>query len=133
MTIEMNWLDDNALEVTIHGKLTTEDYAEFKALAEPRIEQHGSMNLLVHVLNMPGFTAGALWEDLKFDVAHYRDVERLAVVGKDSSKEWMASVAKPFTGAEVRFFPRVDLDAARMWVREAYTEGTTETSHPGLT
>jgi hypothetical protein len=58
-----------------------------------------------------------LWEDLKFDVKHYRDVSRLALVSEDSSKQWMATLSKPFTGAEVRFFGSDQVNAAREWVQ----------------
>ena len=32
-----------------------------------------------------GWDAGALWEDIKFDIKHFADIERLAMVGE---KKW---------------------------------------------
>ncbi len=36
-----------------------------------------------------GWSAGVLWEGVKFDWKHYGDIERLAIVGEKSGKqEW---------------------------------------------
>ena len=37
-----------------------------------------------------GWKAGALWEDVKFDVTHFSAIERLAIVG---DKQWEKSMA----------------------------------------
>lgn len=75
--------------------------------------------MLVQLTEPQGWTPKALWEDLKFDVKHYSDVDRLAVVGDDASESWMANIAKPFTAADVRFFPKQELDRARGWVLQS--------------
>ena len=73
-------------------------------------------DLLVEIADLEGWTPAALWEDLKFDVRHYRDIARLALVGRDDSQKWMATLSRPFTGAEVRYFSHDELTAARDWV-----------------
>jgi hypothetical protein len=57
-----------------------------------------------------------LWEDIKFDVKHFRDIERLALVGEKKWEEGMATFCKPFTTAEVRYFDRAQVDDAREWI-----------------
>jgi hypothetical protein len=63
-----------------------------------------------------GWTLGAFWEEIKFDVKHFRDIDRVAFVG---DKKWEASMSKfcrPFTTAEIRFFPPEKKEEARAWL-----------------
>jgi len=117
MTVAINTLGWVALELAVKAKLDSSDYQRFTALAEDRIRNHGEVNLLVRATNFRGWSPAALWEDLRFDVAHYDDVFRLALVAEDSSKEWMATLSRPFTGARVEFFPDSELESAREWVK----------------
>lgn len=116
MAITIDRLDPKTLELGLVGTLEKEDYALFIPYAEATIEQHGKINLLVHVPDKPRFTPSALWEDLKFDAKHFDDVGRIALVSPDASKEWLVTISKPFTKAEVRFFEAEKIDAARDWV-----------------
>jgi hypothetical protein len=126
MTIAIEILGPSALELDILDKLNADDYREFIPPAEARIERQSKVNLLVRIKNFHGWTPSALWEDLKFDVKHFNDVGRLAVVGEDDSGKWMTTVSRPFTGAEVEFFTKQQLDAARDWVRQSATPNRNE-------
>lgn len=103
MSVAIKPVNSKAVEVTVLDTLTAEDYKRFRDLTEQRIERFGKVNLLVVAKEVSGWTPAALWEDLKFDVAHYNDVARLAVVGEDMSQSWMATVSKPFTSADVHY------------------------------
>ena len=65
-----------------------------------------------------GWQVGALWEDIKFDAKHFRDIERLALVGDRQWEKGMAVFCKPFTTAKVRYFPSEKLDEAANWLQE---------------
>lgn len=117
MTVEISTLGSAALELGIQDKLDASDYERFTALAKDRIRNHGEVNLLVRATSFKAWPPAALWQDPRFDVAHYKDVFRLALVAEDSSKEWMATLSTPFTGARVEFFPSSELDSARAWVK----------------
>jgi hypothetical protein len=118
MSVAIKSVDARSIEVTVQDTLTVEDYQRFRELTDERIEQYGRVNLLVVVKDFSGWTPAALWEDLKFDVAHYNDVARLAIVGEGMSQSWMATVSKPFTSAEVHYYALSDIDAARRWVSQ---------------
>ena len=66
------------LEVRASGKLSKEDYGHFVPVVEKLIQQHGKIRVLFQMHDFHGWEAGALWEDIKFDVKHFRDIERLA-------------------------------------------------------
>lgn len=121
MTMAITSIGNNGLELNVRGKLEEEDYRTFRPLAEERIRDFGSVNLLVRVSDFQGWTPSAMWEDLKFDVAHYSDVSRLALVGDEPSTKWMAWVSKPFTQAEVEHFPEARIEDARSWIRQPVT------------
>ncbi|MGE0822111.1 MAG: STAS/SEC14 domain-containing protein [Candidatus Binatia bacterium] len=119
MALEVTQISPSALELHVGGVLGKEDYKRFVPLANERIQTQGKVNLLIKMSDFRGWSPSALWEDLKFDVRHYRDVSRVALVGKKPSQEGLATLSKPFTGAEVKFYLEQDIDAARQWVTEA--------------
>jgi len=67
-------------EVAITSKLTKDDYQHFVPEVEGLIKKFGKIRLLVDMVNFHGWSAGALWEDVKFDVKHFADIERIAAV-----------------------------------------------------
>lgn len=124
MTLAIRSLGDKGLELTIDGKLDEDDYRRFVPMAEQRIRERGELNLVLHVEDFRGWSPAALWEDLKFDVKHYNNVSRLAVVSDDeSSAKWMARLSRPFTGAEVEHFPASEIERAREWIRASAATG----------
>lgn len=106
------------VEVRVKGKLEKEDYQIFVPEVERLIEEHGKINMLVHLENFHGWTAGALWEDIKFDLKHFRDMERLAIIGDAKWEKGMALFCRPFTTAKVRFFTPDRMDEAHRWLTE---------------
>jgi hypothetical protein len=107
------------LEVSATGKLTKEFYEEFVPAVEKQIARHGKIRILFSMHDFHGWTAGALWEDVKFDMKHWRDIERLAIVGETKWQRGMAAFCKPFTKAWVRYFDHSRLDEARQWLSSA--------------
>jgi len=108
--------DGNVLEVAMTGKLAKDDYESFVPVVERLVQQHGKIRLLVVMNDFHGWTAGAMWEDTKFAAHHFRDIERLAIVGENRWQQGMATFCKPFTAATVRYFEHPLLEEARNWV-----------------
>ena len=111
--------DGKLVVVRLSGKLHKADYRHFVPIVENAIQKHGKIRMLVHLHNFHGWDAGGLWEDLKFDVNHFRDIERLAIVGETTWEKWMAEFCKPFTSASIRYFPSGQLAEARLWAAAA--------------
>jgi hypothetical protein len=110
--------DDHYLEIQLHGKLEKRDYELLVPEFETLLRQHGKLRLLVVLENFSGWTAGALWEDLKFEFRHFQDVERIAIVGEKNWHEAMAMFCKPFTTAAVKYFHLFELSDAREWLKK---------------
>lgn len=109
---------DNIIEARITGKLKADDYENFVPEIESAIKEHGKIRILLELIDFHGWNAGALWEDIKFDVKHFNDIERLAIVGDRKWEKGMAIFCKPFTTAKVRYFDITELDRAQQWIRE---------------
>jgi hypothetical protein len=124
MTIKIHELafvaesNSNALKVSVSGKLTAEDYELFVPKIEQHIEEHGKIRILFEMHDFHGWTAGALWQDVKFDVKHFRDIERIAMVGEKAWEHGMATFCRPFTTAKIRYFDHEKADEAQKWIEE---------------
>ena len=106
------------LEVHVAGKLTREDYGHFVPEFERLVRLHGKLSVLFDMSGFHGWEAGALWEDVKFDLKHFTDIERLAMVGDQKWEHGMATFCKPFTSATIRYIDQADAAGARQWLGE---------------
>jgi hypothetical protein len=107
------------LVIHISGRLVKTDYAHFVPEFERLVQQHGKLRVLFDITALQGWDAGAAWEDIKFDIRHFSDIERLAVIGAAKWQHGMAIFFKPFTGASIRYFNHADSAGARKWLDES--------------
>ena len=120
MTIQLN--EENGgkvLVVHVNGKLVKADYEHFVPEFERLVSQHGKLRLLFDMTDFHGWELSAVWEDFKFGIEHFADIERLAMVGEKQWQHGMAIFCKPFTKAMVRYFEHADAAEAQRWLGEA--------------
>lgn len=108
----------NVMTVHVTGKLEKSDYETFMPVAEEMIAQHGKIRILFIMHDFHGWTTSAAWQDLKFAWKHFRDIEKLGIVGETKWEKGMAFFCKPFTLAKTRYFDIKDLDQAREWIAD---------------
>jgi hypothetical protein len=106
------------LYVKVTGKLTKDAYETLTPVVDEQIQEHGKLRILFEMHDFHGWTAGALWEDLKFDFKHWKDIERLAIVGESKWEAGMAVFCKPFTAAKIQYFDHAKLNEAKAWIAE---------------
>lgn len=92
------------LEVRVSGKLAHGDYQHFVPEFERLVKQHGKLRVLFEMSDFHGWEGGALWDDLKFELKHFADIERIAMVGDKKWEKGMSVFCKPFTTAKIRYF-----------------------------
>jgi len=120
MSIQFNEENDGkVLVIHVSGKLVKADYEHFVPEFERLVRQHGKLSVLFDMTDFHGWEAAAMWEDTKFAIKHFADIERLAMVGEKKWQHGMATFCKPFTKATVRYFDHTDGAAARKWLAEA--------------
>ncbi len=104
------------LHVKVTGKLSKADYEIFAPVVDEQIAEHGKLRILFEMHDFHGWTAGAIWEDIKFDFKHWKDIERLAIVGESKWESGMAMFCKPFTAAKIQYFDHSKLSEAQAWL-----------------
>lgn len=107
------------LTVQVSGKLIRQDYEQFVPAFERLIRQHGKLSLLFEMTDFHGWDAGAMWEDTKFGIHYFGDIEKIAMVGETRWQQGMAVFCKPFTKATVRYFDHTDAAEATKWLMAA--------------
>lgn len=112
--IESN--EGKVLIVRATGKLSTEDYEQFVPKVEHLIERFGKIRVLFEMRDFSGWEAGALWEDIKFDARHFRDIERLALVGEKKWQKGMSQFCRAFTTADIKYFDLSEAPQAYEWI-----------------
>jgi len=125
MTLELKEeAEGKVLVVHLSGKIARSDYVHLGPEVNRLIEKHGKVRVLMDMKDFHGWTLGALWQDVKFDMKHYKDIERVAMVGEKSWEKWMAKVCRPFTTAEVRYFDQSQAEQAKAWIMEPSQEAS---------
>jgi hypothetical protein len=105
------------LVIQVSEKLTKEDYEHFLPEVNRLIQQHGKISILFEMHDFHGWNAGALWEDTKFALHHFGDIERLAVIGEKQWQKGMTAFCRPFTKAKIQYFEKTQAAEARTWLQ----------------
>jgi hypothetical protein len=104
------------ISVSVSGTLTKSDYERFGPEVERLIKQFGKIDIVLTMHDFHGWDGRALWEDIKFNFKHFRDIRRLAFVGETKWEKWMAAFCAPFTTAEIKYFDQGQAAQAREWI-----------------
>lgn len=119
MAIEISKTNEGRmLVIKVSGKLTKKDYEHFVPEIENIIKKYGKLKILFEMHDFHGWEIGALWEDIKFDLKHFSNIEQLAFVGNKKWEKGMSVFCKPFTSAEIRYFELNEIDDAYKWLEQ---------------
>ena len=112
------------LIISVTGKLSREDYKSFVPKVEELILKFGKIRMVLEMRDFHGWDADALWEDIKFDIRHFSDIESLALVGDKKWEKGMSIFCKPFTKAQIKYFDLTEIYKAYEWIREGLETST---------
>ncbi len=117
MTLEiLETSDDAVLSVRATDYLTKEDLDAFFHAAEEKIRKFGKARVLVQLEDFRGWATGASGDASDSRQAHRDNIERLAIVGDTGWEEWLARLYKPLLSAQIKNFPRSELEVALRWI-----------------
>lgn len=120
MTIQLKEENDGKLlTIRVTGNLIKDNYDEFVPAFERLVQRHGKLRVLFDMTDFHGWELSAAWEDTKFAIQHFADIDRLALIGDQGWQHGMAMFCKPFTKAQVRYFDHAKAAEARKWLNEA--------------
>ncbi|MFQ5949806.1 MAG: STAS/SEC14 domain-containing protein [Nitrospiria bacterium] len=109
---------DNVVGFLISGKIRKEDIDRVLLVIEKKLQAHDKLRVYAEVSSIEGMAWGALLQDVRFSLKHFRDFEKEAIV---SDKAWLAKLAnvgdKLFPSIEVRHFPWAEKAQALEWIR----------------
>ena len=109
--------DDSGLTtLQVSGVLSRGDYERVVPELEQALDR-GSRRILLELKGFTGFTPAGLVEELKFDIKHRKDFERVAVVGTALEELGVRLMAPLFSG-EVKLFKNDEHAEAVAWLRE---------------
>ena len=103
-------------EIEVAGKITQADMDSVLPRLEAFLQRHGKVRMVEVIPTFEGFELSTIWEGIKFDVAHIRDIDRVAVV---TDVGWIGGVTRALcrvSPLEIRVFDTAELEAARAWV-----------------
>ena len=109
-------LSDRTIGFRVAGRVDQDDMKSAAAAFESRLARHARLRVYVEIEDLKGMTPGALLEDLRMALGHFRDVEREAVVADAVWVGWLARAGNLLPGIEVRHFPRTERVQALAWI-----------------
>ena len=113
--------ENGILEVRLKAPVTDKDYSEILIPAiDKAIEQAERVRLLVIVeAGLSDFTLGAMLEDARVGLKHWRGFDRIAVVSDNQAVRSAVAALSVFMPCPVARFSMTELEDARRWLRES--------------
>lgn len=115
MITTLSDLPTGVIGFEVTGKIRAEDYRDVILPALERAAADGEVRFLVVIPEFEGMSGGAIWQDLKVGIEHFRAWKRIALV---TDIDWMDRVTSMFgwmTPGEVRHFPLAQREVAINW------------------
>jgi hypothetical protein len=106
----------NHVVIRATGKIVKEDFTPFIPEFERLVKERGKLRVLFDVTEFTGWGSGALWQEVKFDLKHLSDIERLAVLGTKAWQHALEAAMKPFAHPRTRYFDAAEITAAHDWL-----------------
>lgn len=112
-------MPENVLGMSAKGEVTTGDYETVVIPAvEARIRESGKIRVLIHIgPDFDGFKAGAILEDAKLGLEHWRSWEKIAVVTDDQSIRDAITTFSWLIPGEIEIFPNGGMPDAIEWAK----------------
>ena len=104
------------LELEASGKLAASDFQSLESTFQRLVKQYGKIRVLFIMRDFHGWEPVAFWDEVKFDLKHFGDIERLAMIGDKQWEKFLGVFGRPFTAAEIRYFDKSALPDAHAWI-----------------
>ena len=115
MIKELDGMPAGVIGFEATGMLRAEDYRDVVLPALERAAAGGEVRFVVVIPEFRGMSGGAVWQDLRVGVEHFRAWKRIALV---TDLDWMTQMTALFgwmTPGQVRTFRLAQRDEAIAW------------------
>lgn len=108
---------EKTLVLQVSGKISKQDLLQLDPELHQRRNSPGPSHMVMILEDFAGYESlGALWTDLKMDIAHKDDFQKIAVIGGKRWQRGFSKVADLISGSEIKWFDNMDKAAAIDWV-----------------
>lgn len=116
--------DENIVGFRWEGKYDEKGVKQSFVQFLPELQAKSKMNLYLEVKDLPEVEAKAIWEEIKFDVQHMREIlskiDKLALVTDMSWMRTMTETSSSFVpGMKAKAFTFEEAEAAKAFVKSA--------------
>jgi len=115
MIEELNDLPAGVIGFEVSGRIRAEDYRDVVLPTLERAAASGEVRFVIVMRDFDGMSGGAVWQDLKVGIEHFRAWKRIALV---TDITWMRDLTSLFgwmTPGETRTFALAQRDEAIEW------------------
>ncbi len=104
------------IALTVDGKITKSDYDKVTPLIDKTVKEYGKVKLYIEIDRIEGIEPKAFKEDVKTYLKHFKDIDKIAVVGKNKWEKLWSGLANPFTSGEIKYFDHDKIVEAQKWI-----------------
>ncbi len=87
--INFKKVDYKIVGLDFTGEITGEDYKSVKPEIEKVMADKGKVKFLMDMRNVDGFKLDAVYQDIKFDVEHFKNIGATAIIASKKTYEFM--------------------------------------------
>ena len=102
--IEVSLKDEKTIELGMSGDVVAEDYETIRPELERIFSRSGKMKFLINTEKVKHFTLGATYQDIKFDLQHFKYIGTTAIVGTQRFSDVLTKVADKFYPEKIEHF-----------------------------
>ena len=115
MIEELSGVPAGVIGFEASGRIRAEDYRDVVLPALEHAAATGEVRFVIVMRDFEGMSGGAVWQDLKVGIEHFRAWKRIALI---TDIAWMRELTSLFgwmTPGEVKTFPLAQQDEAIGW------------------
>ena len=106
----------NVIAIEVDGHIEKKDYDKVTPLMEKAIREFGKVRLYIQITQIEGIQPSAFIEDVKTYFKHFKDLEKIAVVGNSKWHKFWSDLAAPFISGELKYFTLDQITEAKTWI-----------------
>ncbi len=108
--------NDRVVAYRFSGQLTADEIKSVADLLDKKTDHPEILRFYAEYTQTDGITPKAIWEDLKFDLSHLTDFDKVAFVMDSDVLGLSAQLANLIPGLNVKYFKPDEKEQARQWV-----------------
>ena len=104
------------IEFSIKGILTKKEFKTFEEKIESLLKLYSipKINILIDITEIEGIEIKSLWDDFLFSIRHFKEINKVSIVGNNKFEEYTIKVTNKIISKEIMHFET--FDEAHKWL-----------------